>query len=70
MDPNANLAEIATLLDTKGALDRARRTELCRALHGWVSGGGLEPNWVAFPAASKFFKGWVRRRQWAADSNR
>lgn len=60
MDPNANLAEQATLVNATAHYNKTRRAELRRALLDWLANGGFEPEWTKFPAATKAFKKWVR----------
>jgi hypothetical protein len=60
MDPNANLMEQNTLLDASSNLDKQRRSELRRALDWWLAQGGFQPDWKAYPVASKEFRKWQR----------
>ena len=64
MDPNANLAEQSTLLDSQSNYDRRRLAELRRALLDWR---GFEPTWADYPAATKQYRTWVRRSAQFAD---
>ena len=64
MDPNANLAHQAILLAKGEALTVTQRRELAeyrRALLGWLSAGGFQPDWQQFPDAAKAYKAWVRK---------
>ena len=62
MDPNANLAEQARLVDATEREDIMRRKELREALQNWLDHGGFVPTWKAYPAASKAFRAWQRNR--------
>jgi hypothetical protein len=62
MDPHANLAEQSTILAYGPVLARAQRarlSELRRALQGWIARGGSAPDWSAYPATSKAYRRWV-----------
>lgn len=64
MDPNANLKEQAELIADglpDAMSDRRRLSELRRALFDWITGGGFEPDWRAYPAASKAYRVWLRQ---------
>lgn len=61
MDPNANLAEQNSLLDTTIPRELRRRAELRRALQEWIAGGGFEPDWKKYPAATKAYRAWRRQ---------
>ena len=62
MDPNANLEEQRTLiakLPDLQAYDRRRLSELRRALQGWLTSGGFEPDWST--AERGEFRRWERK---------
>lgn len=65
MDPNATLRELESLLTGKttprkyGPAHRIR--ELVENLEAWFSGGGFEPDWLAYPRATKWFQSTHRR---------
>jgi hypothetical protein len=63
MDPDANLKEQDQLvqLEQPDTHDRARLTELRRALREWIARGGFAPNWPAYPAGAASFKHWQTR---------
>ena len=67
MDPNANLAEQASLLDAADRHDLTRRRELREALQEWLDRRGFAPDWKAYPAATKAFRTWQRNRIKFAD---
>ena len=67
MDPNANLAAQGRLLDASSTYDKRRRAELRRALQGWIANGGFQPDWKAYPAATKAYRKWVRKSAKFAD---
>ena len=54
MDPNANLREQDQLLTGKG--DAARLRELRMALRVWLTDGGFEPDWAAYPRAARYYR--------------
>lgn len=61
MDPNANLAEQAQLVDVQDRDDIARRRGLRISLREWTLNGGYPPDWSAFPAASLAYRRWLRQ---------
>lgn len=61
MDPNANLAEQASLLGATSSHDKQRRSELRRALSLWLARGGFAPDWSKHPQAAKEFRAWQRK---------
>jgi len=48
-------------LEADTAIDKARRSELRRALLAWIAKGGFAPDWKAYPFAAKAFKEWQRK---------
>jgi hypothetical protein len=56
MDPNANLAEQDDIVTGRTPGASARLRELRRALAGWLAGGGFAPDWLAHPAAAKYYR--------------
>ena len=48
MDPNAALR----MIDDADRVDAETR-EVMRGLHGWLSRGGFEPDWSAYPTGTR-----------------
>ena len=67
MDPNANLREQDELLAATSRIDKQRRSELRRALQGWLASGGFAPDWKAYPKATAAYRAWVRMSAQFAD---
>jgi hypothetical protein len=61
MDPNANLAEQDRLLTAESNTDKRRRSELRRALLGWLTSGGFAPDWKKYPDATAAYRTWVKQ---------
>lgn len=67
MDPNANLAEQASILagrtqepaEPYSEIDAPRLRELRVALDQWLYRGGFEPDWTAYPDATHRFYAWI-----------
>jgi len=57
MDPNATLQRIE---DDLGDHDYTSVREACRDLSSWLARGGFEPQWEAYPAATKRFRRFQR----------
>jgi hypothetical protein len=51
MDPNATLR----MIEDAPRLDAACR-EAMATLHGWIAGGGFEPDWAAYPKGTKRYR--------------
>ena len=60
MDPNANLAEQAQLLDSIVNVDKRRLSELRHALQAWLAHSGITPKWADQPAATIAYRTWTR----------
>lgn len=70
MDPNANLQEQEQLLARKEYFknlpltrhpplreeDVARLRELRATLRVWLTNGGFEPDWAAYPKAARYYR--------------
>lgn len=52
MDPTACLRRI------EDADTRNERRDACQDLQGWLSGGGFEPDWDAYPKGARIFRQW------------
>jgi hypothetical protein len=62
MDPNANLAEQAEILDALRALRGQGTTTIRRQLAhlradltDWLNAGGFAPDWTRYPVAARYF---------------
>jgi hypothetical protein len=60
MDPNANLAEQETLVNslTRDGHDNDRLLDLRLALAHWIDNGGFAPNWDKYPIARRAYGRW------------
>lgn len=61
MDPNANLAEQDVLvnLPQRSRLEDDYLRELRHALRAWLTRGGFEPTWTAYPVATQCYRDWA-----------